>query len=80
MATTSGDDEEWADTPAGPDAYARIAAERRDLFAQALGDARRLTMGSAIQARCLECAGLGPARPSRADLSLLQLVLTRVGL
>ncbi|MCW3835291.1 signal peptide peptidase SppA [Sphingomonas canadensis] len=80
LTSGGGEDEhDWVDTPAGPDAYARIAGERRLVLAQALGDARRLVMGSgSVQARCLECAGFGPATPAREDRSLLDLVLARL--
>ncbi|MES2444415.1 MAG: signal peptide peptidase SppA [Pseudomonadota bacterium] len=73
-----GDDkDEWSDEDAGPDAFARIAAERNALFAQALGDARRIATGGSVQARCLECAGAGPAMPSASDRSLFALLLAR---
>lgn len=73
----SRDDEDRGD--AG-DAFTRIAAERRAIFAQALGDVRRLATGAAVQARCLECAALAPAQPSAADRSLLALLMARIGL
>lgn len=73
------DGDNWADAPSGQDAYARIAAERRDLVARALGDARRLATGSSVQVMCLECAGLAPAQPSSDDRSLLTLLLARLG-
>jgi protease IV len=72
-------DDDWADSPTGDDALARIAAERRALVAQALGDMRKLATGGSVQARCLECAGMGPALPSRADLSLFEMLLARLG-
>lgn len=62
------------------DAFTRIAAERRAVFAQALGDVKRLAGGAAIQARCLECAALQPVHPSAADQSLLALLMARFGL
>ena len=74
----AGDDED-AGAPAG-DAFARMAGERRALLAQALGDVRRLTRGGSIQARCLECGGLGPSTATAADASLLDLVLAKLGL
>jgi len=67
------------DDAGAPDAFSRIAAEQRGAVAQALGDARRLAMGSAIQARCLECAGIAPVQPSAADARLLDTVLARLG-
>lgn len=38
-----------------PDVFTRIAARPHHLLAQALGDARQILSGPAIQARCLEC-------------------------
>ncbi|MEI9927478.1 MAG: signal peptide peptidase SppA [Sphingomonas sp.] len=72
------DDDNWTDAPGGQDAYARIAGERRALAAQALGDARRLAEGSAVQVLCLECGGLAPAHPSADDRSLFALLLARL--
>ncbi|UZK65674.1 signal peptide peptidase SppA [Sphingomonas sp. M1-B02] len=74
------DEEEWADQPAGADLYGRIAMEQRALVAQALGDARRLASGGSVQARCLECMGLGPAVARTGDQSLFDLLLARLGL
>lgn len=73
-------DDDWADQPAGADLWARLAGERRALAAQALGDARRLAMAGSVQARCLECAGMGPALVRPADVKLLDVVLARLGL
>jgi protease-4 len=74
------DEEDWADQPAGADLYGRIAQERRALLGQALGDARRLALGGSVQARCLECMGLGPAVLRTEDRSLMELLLARIGL
>ncbi|CAN5419565.1 signal peptide peptidase SppA [soil metagenome] len=63
---------------AGADIYSHMAANRRAVFAQVLGDARRLGRGSAIQARCLECAGLGGVAPARADVRLMDLLIDRL--
>ena len=62
------------------DAFSRIAAERRSMLAEALGDAKRLSEGSAIQARCLACEGLGGPQPQAGDETLMRLVLARLGL
>ncbi|BCA60560.1 signal peptide peptidase SppA [Sphingomonas sp. HMP6] len=67
------------DTSAG-DAFTRMAAERRAVFARALGDVKRIGTGAAIQARCLECDGLGGNPPRAGDARLVDLVLARVGL
>ena len=68
------------DETSGGDVFARIATERRGLLARALGDVRMLATGGSIQARCLECGGLGPVETSAADASLLDLFLAKVGL
>lgn len=62
------------------DAFTRMAAERRAVFARALGDVKRIGTGAAIQARCLECDGLGGNTPRSGDARLLDLVLARIGL
>ena len=72
--------DDWADQPAGADLYGRIAAERRALLGQALGDARRLALGGSVQARCLECMAMGPATVRAEDRSLLDLLIARIGL
>ncbi|WP_034160073.1 signal peptide peptidase SppA [Sphingomonas sp. ERG5] len=69
----SSDDEEEA----GGDVFARISGDRQAVFARAVGDMRRLTKSSSIQARCLECVGMGPALPTRDDLRLMDLLLAR---
>lgn len=68
--TGSGDDEDEAADQQAFDPLSRIAADRRAMFTTAIGDARRLTSGSMIQARCLECVGLGPVQARAADVKL----------
>ncbi|MDR6852964.1 protease-4 [Sphingomonas sp. BE123] len=81
FATGSGDDEEEAAPESGGDIYARLAAGRRAVLAQALGDARRLAGASSMQARCLECAAYGPmAGPTaQADARLIDVVIAKLG-
>jgi len=67
-----------ASSGAGGDAFARAAARRRALALAALADARMLAAGGSVQARCLQCAGLGPATASPADARLLDLLLARL--
>ncbi|MCP3729418.1 signal peptide peptidase SppA [Sphingomonas sp. MG17] len=75
-----GDDEEEAEPESGSDLFARIAGDRRAVFAQALGDAKRLAMGASMQARCLECGAFGPvAATMRADARLIDVVLAKLG-
>lgn len=73
-------DEDWAEQPAGADLYARMALERQGLVARALGDAKRLTLGGSVQARCLECGGFGPAGARASEQTLFALVMARIGL
>ncbi len=70
-----GDDDK---DQAGGSAFDRIAAERRNLAARALGDMRRLIKGPAIQARCLECDGLSGAPVAAGDAKLLDVILARL--
>jgi len=73
----SSDDEDEA---TGGDAFARIAAERRQMLARALGDMKRLASSGSVQVRCLECGGIGPSAGDVGDAKLLDLVLARIGL
>lgn len=75
----AADDEEESAAPAG-DVFAQVAAAQRDLLARALGDVRRLAAGGSIQARCLECGGLGATTAAPGDARLLGWVLARLGL
>ena len=61
------------------DLFARAGAAQRSLVARALGDVRRLAAGGSVQARCLECGGLGPSTPAAGDVRLLDAVLARIG-
>ncbi|MBB5714208.1 signal peptide peptidase SppA [Sphingomonas aerophila] len=61
------------------DAFSRLSTMRRAALIQAVGDARRLATGAAVQARCLECAAIAPATPSAEDVGLTQLLLSRLG-
>lgn len=74
----SKDDDDDADTQG--DAFSRIAAQRRAVFADVLGQVRQLSSGAAIQARCLECGALGPATPSSKDVSLMNAILAKLAL
>lgn len=71
------DDEEEASEPAG-DLFARMGANRRAVFAQAVGDMRRMAMGSSVQARCLECGGIGPARATAQDYRIMDALIAKL--
>ncbi|MBX9813723.1 MAG: signal peptide peptidase SppA [Proteobacteria bacterium SG_bin5] len=68
------------DEASGGDAYALITAERRALFFRAVSDARRLATGASVQARCLECAALAPARIDEGDRKLMALIFAKAAL
>ena len=69
-----GDD----DDQVGGDVFATIAGQQRALAARAVGDVRRLAAGGSVQARCLECAGLGPVAASPRDARLLDWLLAKL--
>ncbi|WP_448503071.1 signal peptide peptidase SppA [Sphingomonas sp.] len=76
FATPSDDGAE--DVRARGDLMARLAVERQAVFAQALGDARRLASAQSIQARCIECAGAGPASPAPDDRRIARWLVERI--
>ena len=78
QAFARGGEEDEVDQAQARDPLSRIAADRRALFAQAIGDARRLATGSAMQARCLECAALAPASPTAADVTLADMLFGKL--
>ena len=77
LAQAFGDDEDDEDATSG-DVFAHVAAAQRDLLARALGDVKRLASAGSIQARCLECGGLGPVTPAPGDASFLDMLLARL--
>ena len=68
------------DAAAPADAIGRLAWQRQQAFAGALGDAKRMLTGASVRAQCLECVGLGPVRARAEDRTLMQMVLAKVGL
>ena len=76
LAAAFDQDDDTADTGGG-DAFAQAALAQRGLLARALGDVRRLAAGGSIQARCLECGGMGPVTAAPDDARLLDLLLAR---
>ena len=63
------------DTTAAPeDAFASIANRPRQQLAEMLTEVKSIMAGPSIQARCLACPPVAPARLDKADLSLLQLI------
>ncbi len=77
--TREEDQDEWIDSPSGADLAARIAADRRTVLTQALADAERVGRGAAMQARCIECAALGPMASGREiEPSLARMLFSRL--
>jgi protease IV len=56
------------------DAFASLARQPQQQLAQMFGEVRSILQGPSIQARCLECPEVAPARLQRGDLSLLALL------
>jgi protease-4 len=66
-----------SDTKAG-DLFAMLSAQRQDVLARALGDAKRLATVNSVQARCLECAGFSDARADDSDRTLAQMLIKAI--
>ena len=63
------------DTTAVPeDAFASLSRAPQQQLAEMLGEVRSILSGPSIQARCLECPAVAPARLDTRDLSLLQII------
>jgi protease-4 len=56
------------------DAFASLAQAPQQQLAEMLGEVRSILSGPSIQARCLECPSVAPARLDKRDLSLLGLI------
>jgi protease IV len=63
------------DSEASGDLFARLAADRRGLLAQAIGDARRLLGGQSMQARCLECTAFAPPVAHADDRAIARMLI-----
>jgi protease IV len=63
------------DSSAVPDdAFASLSRAPRQQLAEMLSELRSILGGASIQARCLECPAVAPARLDKRDLSLLALI------
>jgi protease-4 len=72
IETLASDD---SDNSAAPeDAFAVLARAPQQQLAAMLMEVRSILTGPSIQARCLECPPVAPARIEKRDLSLLDLV------
>jgi protease IV len=70
MIANSGSD----DTSTSSDAYSLLAQQPQQQLASALFEVRSILKGPSIQARCLECPPVAPARLDQSDLTLLGLL------
>jgi len=64
-------DEQADAAPVPQDAFASFARAPQLQLATMLGEVRSILGGPSIQARCLECGEVAPARFDKQDLSLL---------
>ena len=62
------------DSTVPQDAFAALARQPQQELAAVLGEVRSILAGPSIQARCLECPQVAPARLDKRDLSLLNLI------
>ena len=62
------------DTSAPDDAFATLARQPEQQLAGVLSEVRSIVSGPSIQARCLECPPVAPARVDQKDLGLLGLI------
>jgi protease-4 len=67
------------DTAAPTDAFAMLARQPEQQLAGVLAEVRSIVSGPSIQARCLECPPVAPARVEQNDLTLLGLIKTWLG-
>jgi protease-4 len=70
LASRRGDD----DSSSSGDAFAVLAQQPQQQLAAAIAQIRSILGGPSIQAQCLECPPVAPARLEQRDLSLLALL------
>jgi len=67
------------DTAVPTDAFSMLARQPQQQLAGVFADIRALMAGPSIQARCLECPAVAPARLDQRDLTLLGLLKEWLG-
>jgi protease-4 len=70
-------DDDGSATPG--DAFSMLAREPQEQVAGALAEVRSILSGPSIQARCLECPQVAPARVEQKDMTLLALLESWLG-
>jgi protease-4 len=63
-----------SDTGAPADAFSTLARQPEQQLVAVIGEIRSILTGPSIQARCLECPPVAPARIEQKDLTLLGLI------
>jgi protease-4 len=71
LDTLAGQNDDMA---APTDAFAMLARQPEQQLAGVLAEVRSIVSGPSIQARCLECPPVAPARVEQRDLTLLGLI------
>jgi protease IV len=67
------------DTSAPADAFSTLARQPQQQLAGMLAEVRAILSGPSIQARCIECPSVAPARIDEKDLTLLGLIRNWLG-
>jgi len=67
------------DTAVPEDAFSTMAHQPQQRLAAMLSEVRSIMSGPSIQARCLECPSIAPARVEQKDLTLLGLLKELLG-
>jgi protease-4 len=67
------------DTSTPADAFSTLARQPEQQLAAVIGEIRSILTGPSIQARCLECPPVAPARIEQKDLTLLGLIRSWLG-
>jgi len=62
------------DSAVPQDAFASLARAPQEQIAEMLSEVQSVLAGPSIQARCLECPGIAPARVDTRKLSLLHII------
>jgi protease-4 len=72
LASERNDD----DSAGQQDAFAAIAGQPQQQLAAAIAEVRSILSGPSIQARCMECGAVAPARTTKAGVGFLELIKT----
>jgi protease-4 len=67
------------DTSTPADAFSTLARQPEQQLTAVIGEIRSILTGPSIQARCLECPPVAPARIEQKDLTLLGLIRSWLG-